>query len=121
MWAVSDGSYAQGARAAAWTIEGQSKEGKCTGTFMPGAESDQSAFKSKLAGIYGIVYTLKYMTATWTDKELNLKIVCNRKLAVDRLNLQKTIKPTEAHYDILAPIQNIHAQLEIMTILSMPS
>jgi len=86
-WAVSDGSYVQGARAAAWTIEGWNKEGRCRGTsLMPGDERDQSAFRSKLKGIYGIVYTLKYMTATWEDENLHLKIACNGKLAMDRLN-----------------------------------
>jgi len=68
-WAVSDGSFVQGTRAAAWTIEGQNKEGRCTSTSLtPGDKSNQSTFQSKLAGIYGIIYTLQYMTATWEEE-----------------------------------------------------
>jgi len=88
-WAVSNGLFAQGARAATWTIEGQNKEGQCTGTsFTPGDKCNQSAFRSKLAGIYGIIYTLKYMTERQEEADLHLKIACNGKLAVDRLNLK---------------------------------
>jgi len=112
-WAVSNGSFVQGAGAAAWTIEGQNKEGRCTGTSLaPGVKSDQSAFRTELAGIYNIVYTLQYMTATWEDKELHLKIACNGKSAVDRLNSQKRTKLTEAHYNILAAIQKYPCQTQ---------
>jgi len=54
---VSDGSFMKGEGAAAWTIEGKNKEGRCVGTsLMPGDASDQSAFRSKLTGLYGIFY-----------------------------------------------------------------
>jgi len=93
---VSDGPFVQGAGAAAWTIEGWNKEGQCSSkSLTPGDGRDQSTFRSELAGIYGIVYTLQYMTATWEDEELHLKIVCNGKSVVDRLNSQKRIKLTK--------------------------
>jgi len=89
-WAVSGRSFSQGARAAAWTIEGWNQEGQCTGTsFTPGDECNQSALRSELAGIYGIIYTLKYMTALWEEEELYLKIVCDGKLAVERFKFGK--------------------------------
>jgi len=112
-WAISNRSFMKGAGAAAWTIEGTTQEeGMCTGlSFTLGDIRDQSAFRSKLAGIYGIVFMLEYMMANWEEEDLHLKIACDGKSAVDRLNLKKLIKPTEAHYDILAAIQKIRARL----------
>jgi len=44
-------------------------------------------------------------------------MACDGYLAVDRLNSVKPIKPTKAHYDLLAAIQAIQAKLPIKTII----
>jgi len=81
---VSDGSFMKGEGAAAWTIEGKNKEGRCVGTsLMPGDASDQSAFRSKLTGLYGIFLHLKYMAEGWQEEGLQIMVACNGKSAVD--------------------------------------
>jgi len=42
-------------------------------------------------------------------------VACNRKSAVDWLNSRKLIKPMEAHYDLLAAIQELQRQSSIMS------
>jgi len=74
---------------------------------MPGNALDQSAFRSKLTGLYGIFLHLKYMAEGWQEEGLQITVACDGKSAVDRLNLRKPIKPMEAHYDLLAAIQEV--------------
>jgi len=52
----------------------------------------------------------------WKDG-LSITISCNGKSAVDQLNSAKPIKPTEAHYNILAAIQAIQQQIPITSII----
>jgi len=96
---MSNGPFLGGAGAAMWTIDGLTQEGRCTGTsFTSGEEPNQTAFWSKLAGIYKIVLTLKYI-ANWEAKYFSIKIACNGKLAVDRINSKKD----QADGNILLP------------------
>jgi len=83
-------------------------------SFTPSTNSNQSAFWSKLAGIYRIILTLKYLTAEWEPKDMSILIACNGKLAVDCLNFTKLIQASEAHDDLLSAIQKLgktHNQL----------
>ncbi len=89
-------------------IKGENKEGRCIGTsLMPGDASDQSTFRSKLTGLYGIFLHLKYMAEGWQEEGLQIMVVCNGKSAVDQLNSRKPIKPLEVHYDLLLAIQEL--------------
>jgi len=64
--AVSNGSFKKGWGAVAWTIEGGDTAGRLVGmSFTPGTDSNQSAFWSELAGIYGIVFTILHITKDW--------------------------------------------------------
>jgi len=58
--AVSDGSFQLGNGAAAWTIEGATASNQIKGAICtPGSNKDQSAYQSKLIGLWGILYLLK--------------------------------------------------------------
>jgi len=58
--AVSDGSFQLGNGAAAWTIEGAMAQHRIKGTGQtPGSTNDQSAYRSELFGLWGILYSLK--------------------------------------------------------------
>jgi len=58
--AVSDGSFQMGNGAAAWTIEGAMAQHHIKGAGQtPGSTNDQSAYRSKLFGLWGILYLLK--------------------------------------------------------------
>ncbi len=106
--AVSNVSFMKGEGTAAWTIDGENKEGRCMGTSMvPGDTMDQSAFRSKLTGLYGIFLSLKYIAEGWEEDELKITVACDGKSVVDWLNSRKPIRPTEAHFDLLAAIQEL--------------
>lgn len=54
--AVCDGSYKDEKGSSALVLEGASPEGRFLGTdFPPGPRSSQNSYRSKLAGIYGII------------------------------------------------------------------
>jgi len=76
-------------------------------SFTHRTETNQSAFRSQLAGLYGIVLTLHHLMARWKPELMSITITCDGELAVDRLNLPKLMKPTEAHYDLLPTVQHI--------------
>jgi len=87
-------------------------------SFTPSINSDQSAFWSELAGIYGIVLTLKYLMAEWESKDMAFLITCNGKSAVDNLNSTKPIHMSEAHYNLLSAIQNLRKALPMSSNLT---
>jgi len=83
---------------------------------MPSTNSNQSAFWSKLAEIYGIVFTLKYLMAEWEEpKDMSFLIACNGKSVVDCLNSTKLI---QAHYDLLSAIQKLRKSLPMTSQLT---
>ncbi len=91
--AVSDGSFKNGWGAVAWTIKGGDTAGRMVGmSFTPGTGNDQSAFRSKLAGIYGIVFTISHLMKAWELADMSILIACDGKLAVDCLNSTKPIQ-----------------------------
>jgi len=60
-YAVSDGSFRNGSRAAAWIIEGSNQANQLTSScFTPGTAAGHSTFRSKLAGLLGLLYTLSF-------------------------------------------------------------
>jgi len=57
--AVSDGSFQDQRGAAAWTIKGSSAANRLTGEGLtPGNPQDQSAYRSELFGIWGMVASI---------------------------------------------------------------
>jgi len=65
--AVSDGSFQTQARVAAWMIESSTKENRIVGHGRtPRSAMDQSAYQSKLFGLWGIIYTLTQLTKNTT-------------------------------------------------------
>jgi len=65
--AVSDGSFKDYAGAAAWTIEGDTAANRVVGTGLTlGNAADQSAYRSELFGLWGILASLKQMVENKT-------------------------------------------------------
>jgi len=59
-FAISNGSFKDDDGAAAWIIK-RSMGMNCIKSLIPRAPEDQSAFHSKLTGLYGIMLTLSYL------------------------------------------------------------
>jgi len=61
--AVSDGSFQTQVGAAAWMIESATKENRIVGHGrIPSSAADQSAYRSELFSLWGIIHTLTQLT-----------------------------------------------------------
>jgi len=107
-FAVSDGSYKDDKGTAAWIIEGPSSVLRLTGSwFTPGQPEDHSSFRSELAGLLGVVYTLTFWPPTTTAP--TFRLACDGLSVINRLTNSKPIEPTEPHADLLAAVRSMIA------------
>ncbi len=99
-YAVSDGSFKDEWGSAAWIIEGPTSELRLTGQIhTPGHATDHSSFRSEVAGIIGVVYTLTFWPPV-TMKPL-LRLACDGLSVINRLSNNHPIDPMEPHADLL--------------------
>ncbi len=105
-YAVSDGLYKNNTGAAAWIIEGPTSSLCLIGQwYMPGHNNDHSSFRSELAGIVGVLYTLAFWPPL-SHKPV-LRLACDGLSVVTRLTRPNPIEPTEPHFDLLAAARNL--------------
>ncbi len=105
-YAVSDGSYKDESGAAAWIIEGQTSAARLTGAWhTPGHEEDHSSFRSEVAGVLGILYTLSFWVPTSTKP--TLRLACDGLSVIQRLLNPSPIEPMEPHADLLAATRHM--------------
>jgi len=105
-YAVSDGSYKNNTGAAAWIIEGPNSSLRLIGQwYTPGHNDDHSSFRSELAGIVGVLYTLTFWPPS-SPKPV-LRLACDGLSVVTRLTKPNPIEPTEPHFDLLAAARNL--------------
>jgi len=84
--AVSDGSYQQDSSAAAWIIEGSTGANRIKGSMItPGTTGDHSSFRSKAAGIYGILLMLHALYDKTGYNQGRIDIACDGKLVLECL------------------------------------
>jgi len=99
-YAVSDGSFKDNNGSAAWIIEGHNSTQRLVGQVRTlGHPGDHSSFRSKVAGIIGVLYTLTFWPPC--SGKPDLRLACDGLSVVKRLTNQKPIEPTEPHADIL--------------------
>jgi len=107
-YAVSDGSFQDTAGAAAWIIEGSTLTVRLIGKWhTPRPPDAHSSFRSKLAGIVGILYTLTFW-APMTIKP-HFRITCDGLSVITRLQTSRPIEPTEPHFDLLTVARSLLA------------
>ena len=105
-YAVSDGSFKNDTGAAAWIIEGPNSSVRIIGQMhTPGYSADHSSFRSELAGIVGVLYTLTF----WPPSSLKpaFRLACDGLSVVTRLAKPHPIEPTEPHFDLLAAARTL--------------
>jgi len=105
-YTVSDGSFKEEARAAAWIIEGPTSELRLTRQWhTPGPTDRHSSFCSKVAGIVRVLYTLTF----WPPMTVkpSFRIACDGLSVVPHLQMIRPIDPTEPHADLLMAAQNL--------------
>ncbi len=111
---MSDGSFQYGAGAAAWTIEGSSAAHRIKGAGQtPGGDSDQSAYRSELFGLWGILFSLKRFTEEYAITEGQILIACDGLSALNKAQAQHITDPNEKHHDIISAIWALRKLLPI--------
>ncbi len=110
--AVSDGSYKDQHGAAAWTIESETDLNRLSGAGLtPGYPEDQSAYRSELFGIWGILASLKHLSDTHQIKGGTVVVACNGLSALKKARNQYPTDPGEAHYDLISAIRQLRQLL----------
>jgi hypothetical protein len=108
--AVSDGSFKDAFGTAAWMIHVSDRcvlRGHCV---TPGNPSDQSAYRSELTGIYGIVCTIWYLYNKY-GMSGHITVGCDGLSALRQA--QKTVDfvdPNIAQYDMIMAIRTVISQ-----------
>jgi len=111
---VSDGSFQLSVGTVAWTIEGSSAAHCIRGAGLRlGHETNQSAYQSKLFGLWGILYLLTQFTMEHNIASGHVRIMCDGLLALQKVQAQHLTKPNEAHYDLISAIQTLRDQLPL--------
>ena len=103
--AVSDGSFKDSFGTSAWTLRGQTNEQFLTGVnVVPGTDDDQSAFRSELAGIYGIITATNALCAFHNITGGGITVACDGESALDYVFdwEKKWLKSSTPHSDLIA-------------------
>jgi len=112
--AVSDGSFKDYAGAAAWTIEGDTAANRVVGTSLtPGNAADQSAYRSELFGLWGILASLKQMVENNNIAQGHITIACDGLSALKKAQSNYPTDPGEAHHDLISAIKNLRAAIPL--------
>ena len=105
---VSDGSFKDEGGTAAWIIENEAGTQRIMGTVeVPGHGSDQSAYRSELAGIYAMVLVVEVIKDIWSISGGGILIGCDGKAALDQaLNIKENKTACQQQqFDIISGIQ----------------
>jgi len=112
--AVSDGSFRDQHGAAAWTIKGEDTSSHLRRAgITPGLPEDQSAYRSKLFGLWGILNALLRLTQDYTINSGLVVIACDSLSAFKKAKSPYPTNPEEAHYDLISAIRNMQALLPL--------
>lgn len=105
--AVSDGSFKQGHGSAAWIVVISPSCQIFGSTVVPGEPEDQSAYRSELTGIYGIVMTIRHLEQHFHVTGA-ITVGCDGLSALNKARLKTDfIDPNEPHFDLIMAIRHI--------------
>jgi len=101
---VSDGSFKDTAGVASWIIKGPTLDLWLIGQWhTPGPPKAHSTFRSKLAGIVGILYMLTFWPPMMVKP--HFRIACDGLSVITRLCTPQLIEPMGPHFDLLMVAQ----------------
>ena len=113
---VSDGSFKDEIGTAAWIIENASGTQRIMGrVHVPCHPSDQSAYRSEIAGLYAMVMVAESIKKTWALKEGNITIGCDGLISLNEA-FEYVSRPTlccQQQFDLLSGIQGYLRQSEL--------
>jgi len=110
---VLDRLYQQDHRACAWIIEGSTSTNRISGSMItPGTAGDHSSFRSKAAGVYGLLLTVWYCLSSTFKLPGALTVACNGKSVLDWLCTHKIIDPFAEHSELLCASWNLLVRIQ---------
>lgn len=101
--AVSDGSFKSSHGTASWRISIADSEDYFTGSLVsPGPSDCQSAYRSELAGLYGIALSL-WMLKQFFKCHIGVTIACDGLSALQQFQyLSDVVNPNVPHFDLIS-------------------
>lgn len=109
--AVSDGSYKEGFGTSAWVIQGKDENHEARGVnVVPGHTTDQSAYRSKLAGIHGIVAFANQWCSLHDITEGSIEIGCDGISALEAIYLPNVVTSKTKHFDLITSTRQLLAR-----------
>ena len=105
---VSDGSYKEEFGTAAWVLEDSTGTQSIVGRLIsPGFASDQSAYRSEISGIYGMVAMVEGIAKVWKLTQGKITLGCDGKQAgLQSLDIaNRKIACTQQSFDLLSGIR----------------
>ena len=106
---VSDGSFKDGIGTASFIIENLKGTERIVGLIdVPGHEDEQDAYRSELAGLYGILVVIKQLESYCNRIGGHIIIACDGKGALFKaFDTLKNVSTKSPHYDILGGIHSL--------------
>ena len=106
--AISDGSFKNSYGTACWSLQGDTDEGRIFGPcIVPGNKDDQSAYRSELAGLYGLVTMIEAVCHVHNIKEGKVEIGCDGIQALRYGTEDSDITPSKyPQFDLIAAIRH---------------
>jgi hypothetical protein len=103
---ISDGSFQDQYGTAAWALEELGSSGRIVGSAMaPGTAKDQSAYRSKLTGIYCILLCAKKLCEYFKITQGSIELGCDGQAVLDKaFDYVSIIKIEDSNYVLLFAI-----------------
>ena len=103
---MSDGSFKDGRGTSAFVLEDERQKGRVMGVnAVPGEFEDQSAYRSELAGVSGIIATIQCICTTHNITQGSIEVGLDGLQAMKEISGNWPIKPSQSDYDLLQDIR----------------
>ena len=100
--AVSDGSYKEGHGTSAFTLQGDTPTKAIKGqNTIPGCPEEQSAFRSELGGVVGVLTVLETLCSHFDLTEGKIELGLDGESVIKKLERPYLPSPKDPHYDML--------------------
>ena len=112
---IADGSFKNEHGTASWIIVGEDDSGQvCDQCVTPGYPSDQSAYRSELAGIYGAMVAVKMICGFHQIEQGTITLACDNQGALNKAKFpHRACSPDQAHFDLIGGIWKLRSEVKI--------
>ena len=114
VWGVSDGSFKDQHGTTGIVLTNSVTGEKLTAaTRVPGHPTDQSAYRSELAGLYAMLRIVEVLCFHSSLLAGSVDLASDNLSAIDKLQFNRPVVPSDDHFDLLRAIQVLRARCPI--------